>query len=55
MAYLASKNGWFVPASELLDRLIKAGNGKRVSYPYLFGLDLRWLFHRIMKKLRTGR
>jgi hypothetical protein len=55
MDYLTSQNGWFVPASEILEYL--AGQSKYVhaGQVYLGILDLRWLFDRVIKKIRSGR
>jgi hypothetical protein len=53
--YLASKNGWFVPASEILDFLLKRKKHEEVSLLYLTVLDIKWLFDRIYKKLRYSR
>jgi hypothetical protein len=53
--YLASKNGWFVPASEILDYLLENKADNTVNQLYLNILDLKWLLQRIIKKIRYGR
>jgi len=55
MKYLKSKDGWFVPASEILDHL--SNQKKRdgfASYLYLLGLDMKWIRQRIIKRLKFG-
>ncbi len=52
---LAGRNGWFAPASEILDHLREKGNGRKASYKYLLNLDLKWLWQRVLKRIRTGR
>lgn len=53
--YLSSKNGWFVPASTMLDYLLSQRENHYVSKAYLAGLDLRWIVDRIVKKLKFRR
>jgi len=57
--YLSKQNGWFVPASEVLDFLLsnKKENLKRkpISGLYLNVLDFRWLIERVVKKVRYKR
>ena len=54
--YLSSKEGWFAPASEILDFLLKNKNKKSFASPfYLFMLDVKWLYQRIQKKIKFGR
>ncbi len=53
--YLSEKNGWFVPAGELLDFL----KDKREDDVYLnalsaFALDARWMAERIIRKVFWG-
>ncbi len=57
LAYLAQKDGWFVPASELLDYLLARRDdpARPIGYPALLGLNLRWLAGRVMKRVRLGR
>ena len=53
--YLSSKNGWFVPASEILDHLLKFKQKDAVNSFYINMLDYRWLIARIIKKVKCGR
>lgn len=54
--YLASRNGWFVSASELLNYLLNnKSETEYVGYPYLFKLDLIWLYERLIKRIQYGR
>jgi hypothetical protein len=53
--YLTSKNGWFAPASEILDYLLKSKRKNTVSSFYINLLDLKWLVQRIQKKIKYGR
>ena len=53
---LASRNGWFVPASEVLDHLASFNPDQSpISYAYQLGLDLKWLMDRVLKKIRFGK
>ena len=52
LKYLSKKNGWFVPASEVLDFL---NCGNKIGFRYRFVLSSRWLLGRISKYLRFGR
>ena len=47
--YISSKNGWFVPASTLLDYVLKDHEYKASSI-YECKMDMKWLFERIFKK-----
>jgi hypothetical protein len=53
--YLSSKNGWFVPVSQILDYLLRINKNHSVDSNYLNSLDLRWLRDRIRKKIKYGR
>jgi hypothetical protein len=53
--YLSSKNGWFVPASEILDYLLKDKQKHEVSNLYLNLLDLKWVKERVIKKIKYGK
>lgn len=53
--YLAEQPGWFAPASEILDYLVKQGHGSEPRYWYQVRLYMRWLWDRIAKKRRYGR
>jgi hypothetical protein len=55
MKFLAKQNGWFVPASKILDYLLSQRSSQHVSSSYLIGLNVRWLRDRILKKLRYKR
>lgn len=49
--YLASKNGWFVPASQLLDYILE-NKEYEPSKSYEARMDIRWLIERIKKSDR---
>ncbi|MGI9502209.1 MAG: hypothetical protein ACR2RE_04045, partial [Geminicoccaceae bacterium] len=52
---LASRNGWFVPVSPLLDHLRKInGAEKDPGYLYRLQMDMRWLAERMVKRFRFG-
>jgi hypothetical protein len=53
--YLSSQNGWFAPASEILDHLLKNNEKNTVNFLYINKLDLRWLLDRIIKRIKFGR
>jgi hypothetical protein len=57
LRYLAGLNGWFVPASTLLDFLLqrKAQEPDTVSDAYILRTNARWLVERIGKRLRYRR
>lgn len=46
--YIASKNGWFVPASEILDYVLQNKEYKPSKF-YEMRKDFRWFFERIIK------
>lgn len=56
MKYLATKNAWFVPASEILDYL---QSNKKVDHYVTnwqsFKMDVIWLIHRIIKRIKYKR
>lgn len=53
---LSRRDGWFVPASEVLDFLLeRREDSSFVSLRYLTKLDSRWVVDRIGKKLKYGR
>lgn len=53
---LASRDGWFAPAGEILDHLAAPrSNDAPISYGYQLGLDLKWLADRIIKKIKFGK
>jgi hypothetical protein len=53
--YLSSQNGWFAPATEILDYLLKSKSKNTVNPFYINLLDLKWLIQRIWKKIKYGR
>jgi hypothetical protein len=53
--YLASQNGWFVTTSEILDYLLMWKSKNSVNFFYNNLLDLKWLYERIVKRLKYGR
>lgn len=53
--YLASKDGWFVPAGVLLDYLLSFKGNHYVSKSYLTALDFKWLLDRIIKRIRFNK
>lgn len=50
MEYLASKGGWFVPASQMLDYLLSLKQKEIESELYFTALDLKLLLQRIKQK-----
>jgi hypothetical protein len=54
---LSRRNGWFVPASELLDHLRAQhrDSDRPIGYPALLTLNLRWAVDRVRKRLQRGR
>ena len=55
MEYLSKQNGWFAPASEVLEYLITQKKKDYTSGMYINILDLKWLLDRIKKKIKYGR
>jgi hypothetical protein len=55
MQYLSKQNGWFAPASEMLDYLLEVRGEETASQFYLTVLDIKWLFQRFLKKIKSGR
>ena len=57
--YIASKKGWFAPASEVLDYLLQQKEQENKSHYasklYLYRLDFKWMMDRVIKKIRFGR
>lgn len=50
--YLSKQNGWYVPASELLDYINTSGEDMLyASRLYLIRLDIKWFFQRVFRKL----
>ena len=54
MDYIISKNGWFVPASEILDYLLKFKKKNTVNFFYTNILDLKWFLGRVRKRIESG-
>src|SRR6188472_3380584 len=52
---LASKGGWFVPVSTLLDRLAAQRTTEDPGYLYRLGLDVHWATDRVLKRWRFHR
>lgn len=59
LKYLASQNGWFVPAGTILDYLLdcKKLKNKReyVTERYINILDIKWMYQRMVKKIKYNR
>jgi hypothetical protein len=55
IAYLASKRGWFVPVTRLLDHLATQGSTDDPGYRYLVMRDVAWAFGRLGKWWRYRR
>ena len=55
MEYLSTKDGWFVPASIMLDYLASQKKEVYASKYYLTRLDFKWVFDRVIKKLKFNR
>lgn len=53
--YLASRGGWFVPASELLDHLLAQKATAEAPLRHLARLDSKWLADRVIKKWKFKR
>jgi len=52
--YLAQKNGWFVPASTLLDHLAKKQTTIDPGYLYKLGTNIRWVTNKLTKRLHQN-
>jgi hypothetical protein len=55
MDYLSKQNGWFVPATDILDYLLKIKGENFVNTFYINVLDLIWLVERAIKKIKYRR
>ena len=53
--YLSNQNGWFAPASDILDFLLEKNGSINANQSYINKLDMKWLFDRVWKKLKYGR
>ncbi len=52
LVYLSRRNGYFVPASELLDYLEKNGRGQELSWSEKLSLELKWILDKLLSKIR---
>jgi hypothetical protein len=55
IAYLASKRGWFVPVSSLLDHLSTQSSTDDPGYRYRVSRNVWWAFGRVAKWWRYRR
>ena len=55
IAYLASRPGWFVPVSTLLDHLAAQGTTADPGYRYRAARNVRWAYDRLVKWWRYRR
>lgn len=55
MLKLSKKDGWFVPATTILDYLFERKNEEYASNAYLSRLDMLWLKDRVIKKFKYNR
>lgn len=53
--YLSQKDGWFVPATTLLDYLANHQTTIDPGYLYKLGTNIRWVAHKFAKSLRQNR
>lgn len=54
LRYMADKPGWFVPVSDVLDRLLGAGRGRTLTRGAVLRLELRFLTERITRRRAPG-
>ena len=54
LRYLADKRGWFVPVSEVLDRLRGTGRGGTLTPAQVWRLEMRFLSERITRRRTPG-
>jgi hypothetical protein len=54
LRYLADKRGWFVPVSDVLDRLLAAGRGRTLTWGEVVRLELRFVAERIQRRRAPG-
>jgi hypothetical protein len=54
LRYLADKRGWFVPVSDLLDRMRQAGRGRTLKAGQVRRMELRFLVDRIRQRRAPG-
>ena len=55
ISYLSAQNGWFAPATEILDYLLECKITRTVNQFYINLLDFIWLVGRVMKRIKYGR
>jgi hypothetical protein len=54
LKYLADKRGWFVPVSDVLDRLLAAGRGRTLTRAQVMRHELRFLTDRLRRRRSPG-
>jgi|SRR6185436_2311428 len=54
LRYIADRPGWFVPVSDVLDRLLGAGRGRTLTRREVVRLELRFLAERIKRRRAPG-
>jgi hypothetical protein len=54
LRYLADRRGWFVPVSDLLDRLLERGRGRTLTRGEVLRMELRFLADRIRHRQAPG-
>ncbi len=54
LRHLADKGGWFLPVSEVLDRLLAAGRGHTLTPGELLRMELRFVAERIRQRRTPG-
>jgi hypothetical protein len=54
LRYVADRRGWFVPVSDVLDRLLAAGRGRTLTRAQIVRLELRFLVERIKRRRPPG-
>jgi hypothetical protein len=54
LGYLADKRGWFVPVSDVLDRLLETGRGQTLTRREVLRMELRFIVERIRRRQSPG-
>jgi peptidoglycan/xylan/chitin deacetylase (PgdA/CDA1 family) len=54
LRYLADQGGWFVPVSDVLDRLLGAGRGRTLTRAEVMRMELRFVAERIRRRRAPG-
>lgn len=54
LRHLADKAGWFVPVSQVLDRLLEAGRGQTLTRGKVLRMELRFVADRIRRRQSPG-